>query len=150
MRSSGSGRKRDRLPNEILQYHIYIFFNFFKVSYTALWPSLEGVGEASLANMDQTSGILQVWYLLLEGLAGATMTCPRRYQPQALDTLFSLLRSLPDCPGKTSTSDKNMWTVKAANWHSAINFIIHYNLNRKYLWLRLYETFQVRCLACIV
>ncbi|KAK3879353.1 hypothetical protein Pcinc_016070 [Petrolisthes cinctipes] len=70
-----------------------------KVLYTALWPSLEGVGEVSLANMDQTSGILQVWYLLLEGLAGATMTCPRRYQPQALDTLFSLLRSLPDCPG---------------------------------------------------
>lgn len=69
-----------------------------KVSYQALWPSASNQ-EVTLMMLDHSSGILQVWYLLLEGLAGATMTCPRRYQPQALDTLFTLLRSLPDCPG---------------------------------------------------
>ncbi|XP_042241028.1 brefeldin A-inhibited guanine nucleotide-exchange protein 3-like isoform X2 [Homarus americanus] len=72
-----------------------------KVSYMPLWPSLDYASGFSLASMDRSSGILQVWYLLLEGLVGATMTCPRRYQPQVLDTLFSLLRSLPDCPGPT-------------------------------------------------
>ncbi|KAK7001067.1 hypothetical protein SK128_020780, partial [Halocaridina rubra] len=69
-----------------------------KVSYGPLWPSLDNVRSMSLVETDAHSGILQVWFLLLEGLAGATMTCPRRYQPQALDTLFSLLRALPDCP----------------------------------------------------
>ncbi|XP_047502292.1 brefeldin A-inhibited guanine nucleotide-exchange protein 3-like isoform X2 [Penaeus chinensis] len=69
-----------------------------KISYQALWPSASNQ-EVTLMMLDHSSGILQVWYLLLEGLAGATMTCPRRYQPQALDTLFTLLRSLPDCPG---------------------------------------------------
>ncbi|XP_066949043.1 brefeldin A-inhibited guanine nucleotide-exchange protein 3 isoform X1 [Macrobrachium rosenbergii] len=71
-----------------------------KVSYGPLWPSLKSEESISLAAMDHgNSGILHVWYLLLEGLAGATMTCPRRYQPHTLDTLFSLLRSLPDSPG---------------------------------------------------
>ncbi|XP_045615029.1 brefeldin A-inhibited guanine nucleotide-exchange protein 3 isoform X2 [Procambarus clarkii] len=72
-----------------------------EVSYAPLWPSHNCPKGIYLASMDRSSGILQVWYLLLEGLAGATMTCPRRYQPQVLDTLFSLLRSLPDCPGST-------------------------------------------------
>ncbi|XP_037082195.1 brefeldin A-inhibited guanine nucleotide-exchange protein 3-like [Pollicipes pollicipes] len=53
----------------------------------------------ALEQLDNASGILRVWYLLLEGLAGATATCPRRHQPQTMETLFTLLRSLANRPG---------------------------------------------------
>ncbi|XP_067003777.2 brefeldin A-inhibited guanine nucleotide-exchange protein 3 [Anabrus simplex] len=54
---------------------------------------------ATLDSMDRPSGVLRVWFVLLEGLASATMTCPRRFQPHALDTLFQLLRDLLHTPG---------------------------------------------------
>ncbi|XP_043191438.1 brefeldin A-inhibited guanine nucleotide-exchange protein 3-like [Amphibalanus amphitrite] len=60
--------------------------------------AVEG-GVTELQELDNASGILRVWYLLLEGLAGATATCARRHQPQTMETLFSLLRSLADQPG---------------------------------------------------
>ncbi|XP_014227579.1 brefeldin A-inhibited guanine nucleotide-exchange protein 3 [Trichogramma pretiosum] len=54
---------------------------------------------ASLQALDQPSGVLGVWYSLIEGLASATMICPRAYQPHALETLFHLLRSTLETPG---------------------------------------------------
>ncbi|KAH6929002.1 hypothetical protein HPB50_022379 [Hyalomma asiaticum] len=53
----------------------------------------------SLAELDQPTGVLHVWFLLLEGLAGAVATCPRRYQPHTIDTLFQMLRGLREVPG---------------------------------------------------
>ncbi|GLG94562.1 LOW QUALITY PROTEIN: uncharacterized protein GBIM_01757, partial [Gryllus bimaculatus] len=54
---------------------------------------------ATLDSLDKPSGVLRVWFVLLEGLASATTTCPRRFQPHALDTLFQLLRELLHTPG---------------------------------------------------
>ncbi|XP_071870821.1 brefeldin A-inhibited guanine nucleotide-exchange protein 3 isoform X3 [Bombus fervidus] len=55
----------------------------------------------TLQSMDKPSGILRVWYILIEGLASATMICPKRYQPHALETLFHLLRDTLNVPGPT-------------------------------------------------
>ncbi|XP_076390499.1 brefeldin A-inhibited guanine nucleotide-exchange protein 3 isoform X1 [Megachile rotundata] len=53
----------------------------------------------TLQSMDKPSGILRVWYILIEGLASATMICPKRYQPHTLETLFHLLRDTLNIPG---------------------------------------------------
>ncbi|XP_024942475.1 brefeldin A-inhibited guanine nucleotide-exchange protein 3 isoform X2 [Cephus cinctus] len=53
----------------------------------------------TLQSMDKPSGILRVWYILIEGLASATMICPRKYQPHTLETLFHLLRDTLNVPG---------------------------------------------------
>ncbi|EEC06539.1 hypothetical protein IscW_ISCW004487, partial [Ixodes scapularis] len=52
----------------------------------------------SLEELDRPTGVLHVWFLLLEGLAGAVATCPRKYQPHTIDTLFQMLRGLRDVP----------------------------------------------------
>jgi brefeldin A-inhibited guanine nucleotide-exchange protein 3 len=36
---------------------------------------------------------------LIEGLASATMVCPKKYQPHSLETLFHLLRNTLSTPG---------------------------------------------------
>ncbi|XP_076076319.1 brefeldin A-inhibited guanine nucleotide-exchange protein 3-like isoform X2 [Mytilus galloprovincialis] len=56
------------------------------------------VGE-SLESLDNESGILHVWFLMIDGLAGSVACCPKTYQPETLDMLFDLLRSLHDIPG---------------------------------------------------
>ncbi|CAK9833529.1 Brefeldin A-inhibited guanine nucleotide-exchange protein 3 [Anthophora retusa] len=55
----------------------------------------------TLQSMDKPSGILRVWYILIEGLASATMICPKRYQPHTLETLLHLLRDTLNVPGPT-------------------------------------------------
>ncbi|XP_063717969.1 brefeldin A-inhibited guanine nucleotide-exchange protein 3-like isoform X3 [Symsagittifera roscoffensis] len=45
------------------------------------------------------TGIVRVWYLLLEGLTGAVTTCPKEYQPQTLGLLFELLKAATEIPG---------------------------------------------------
>ncbi|KAF2345286.1 hypothetical protein FHG87_023958, partial [Trinorchestia longiramus] len=67
----------------------------------ALWPlgeqvSLSAVCEA--CDGCRSRGLL-VWYSLLSGLAGTVMICQPRCQPHVLDTLFSLMRTLPQQPG---------------------------------------------------
>ncbi|ESO87248.1 hypothetical protein LOTGIDRAFT_229359 [Lottia gigantea] len=52
-----------------------------------------------LDDLDNPSGILHVWYLLLDGLATSISSCPKTFQPQTLQTLFELLRSAADVPG---------------------------------------------------
>ena len=52
----------------------------------------------SVTAMDD-SGILRVWYLLLDVLATTTITCSRKFQLQALDTLFEVLHSACAVPG---------------------------------------------------
>ncbi len=52
----------------------------------------------SITAMDD-SGILRVWYLMLDVLTTTVITCPRKYQLQALDTLFDVLHSVSSVPG---------------------------------------------------
>ncbi|XP_034951674.1 brefeldin A-inhibited guanine nucleotide-exchange protein 3 [Chelonus insularis] len=69
-----------------------------EVSYELL-SKLDKTQTITLQSMEKPSGILRVWYLLIEGLASATMICPRRYQPHTLETLFHLLRDVLNVPG---------------------------------------------------
>ncbi|XP_014680375.1 PREDICTED: brefeldin A-inhibited guanine nucleotide-exchange protein 3-like, partial [Priapulus caudatus] len=59
------------------------------------------IATATLESLDNSTGILRVWFLLLEGLAGAAVTCPRAYQPHTLELLFSLLQESAEVPGVT-------------------------------------------------
>ncbi|XP_014477513.1 PREDICTED: brefeldin A-inhibited guanine nucleotide-exchange protein 3 isoform X1 [Dinoponera quadriceps] len=70
-------------------------------SYDVLTPLIDKDAHSivTLQSMDKPSGILRVWYILIEGLASATMICPRRYQPHTLETLFHLLRDTLNVPG---------------------------------------------------
>ncbi|XP_066597342.1 brefeldin A-inhibited guanine nucleotide-exchange protein 3 [Prorops nasuta] len=64
-----------------------------------LSPFEKNTPVTTLQSMDKPSGILRVWYILIEGLATATMICPKRYQPHTLETLFHLLRDTLNVPG---------------------------------------------------
>lgn len=66
--------------------------------YQPLWPLPSDA--SSLDAVDQASGVLRVLFMLLEGLASATVTCPRKFQPHTLDALFQLLRDLIHVPGQ--------------------------------------------------
>jgi hypothetical protein len=68
------------------------------ISYKPLDPT-ENLTTRSLDIMDCGSGVLHVWHLLIEGLAGCCTYSSRKYQPHCLDTLFGMLRSLMDVPG---------------------------------------------------
>ena len=54
----------------------------------------------SLEDLDNTTGVLHVWFLVLEGLATTVATAPKHYQPQTLEMLFTLLRSASQVPGE--------------------------------------------------
>ena len=54
----------------------------------------------SLEDLDNHTGVLHVWFLVLEGLATTASTAPKNYQPQTLEMLFNLLRSAAQVPGK--------------------------------------------------
>ena len=53
----------------------------------------------TLEDLDNQTGILHVWFLMLEGLSGALSACPKSYQPQTMEALFELLRSASQVPG---------------------------------------------------
>lgn len=53
---------------------------------------------ASIASIDDT-GVLRVWFLLLEGLTKVVAQCPCKFQPQTLEVLFDILRSITTVPG---------------------------------------------------
>lgn len=55
--------------------------------------------SVTLDAIDRPSGILHVWFLLLEGLVGAVSTCDRKHQPYTMEALFVQLRSLMEIPG---------------------------------------------------
>ena len=52
-----------------------------------------------LDQLDNNTGVLHVWFLVLDGLANTVSNCPKNYQPQTLEVLFSLLRSASTTPG---------------------------------------------------
>ncbi|XP_023223516.1 brefeldin A-inhibited guanine nucleotide-exchange protein 3-like [Centruroides sculpturatus] len=57
------------------------------------------LNEVMPNELDHPTGILRVWFLLLEGLAGAVATCPKKYQPHTMEMLFSMLHNLKEVPG---------------------------------------------------
>ena len=94
--------------------------------------------STSITAIDDT-GILRVWFLLLEGLTNAVVQCPRKYQPQTLEVLFDILRSVTTVPGpnfsiyavthlllpmlqswvKRGNRSRNYWESTAANFKHA-------------------------------
>ncbi|XP_077863151.1 brefeldin A-inhibited guanine nucleotide-exchange protein 3-like [Saccoglossus kowalevskii] len=84
-------------------FHGAIVTSALRDSKTKKFTAQDSVEEllapVSIRNMDDESGIIRVWFLLLEGLTGAVSTCPRNYQPQTLELLFDLLRSITTIPG---------------------------------------------------
>jgi len=59
-----------------------------------------GYRATSLGQLDKPTGVLRVWFLVLEGLTNTVSACTRNYQPQILQTLFDLLRSAAEVPGQ--------------------------------------------------
>ncbi|XP_069142688.1 brefeldin A-inhibited guanine nucleotide-exchange protein 3-like isoform X2 [Argopecten irradians] len=57
--------------------------------------------EDTLESMDNQSGILHVWFLVVDGLAGSVASCPKIYQSDTLEMLFSILKSTANIPGPT-------------------------------------------------
>ena len=53
---------------------------------------------SSIVAIDDT-GILRVWFLLLEGLTSNVASSPRRFQPMIIELLFDILRSITSVPG---------------------------------------------------
>ena len=56
----------------------------------------------SLADMDNKSGVLHVWFLLLDGLVSSVNRCPKAVQSHTLNTLINLLKSAANVPGEPS------------------------------------------------
>lgn len=55
---------------------------------------------ASLDSVDKPSGVLRVWFLLLEGLYSAAISANSDFQPFLLDLLYSGVEKLLDDPGE--------------------------------------------------
>lgn len=53
----------------------------------------------SLNELDNHTGVLRVWFLVLEGLAGTVTACLKSHQSQTLEMFFDLLKSTADYPG---------------------------------------------------
>ncbi len=66
-------------------------------------PEDDLFAPVAIETVDDESGIIRVWFLLLEGLTGAVSMCPKQHQPQTLELLFELLRSVLSVPGKLNT-----------------------------------------------
>jgi len=69
------------------------------VSYRSL-GTVGDPGCTDLADLDNASGVLRVWYLLVEGLMTAVEFHTDQSRPHVLDTLFLQLHDLLTCPGK--------------------------------------------------
>ncbi|KAL1497847.1 hypothetical protein ABEB36_008734 [Hypothenemus hampei] len=53
----------------------------------------------TLANLDRHSGVLKVYYILIDGLASAVMLSSTKNQPFVIESLFKLLRDIMTNPG---------------------------------------------------
>ncbi|CAL8360738.1 unnamed protein product, partial [Boreogadus saida] len=62
-------------------------------------PSREDGLDSVLQEVDDGTGLIQVWILLLEQLTAAVSNCPRQHQAPTLQLLFTLLRELTCVPG---------------------------------------------------
>ncbi|KAG8200080.1 hypothetical protein JTE90_001936 [Oedothorax gibbosus] len=61
-------------------------------------PEIKDISP-SLQSLEKHTGIIHVWFLLLEGLAGTLSTCPKQYQSATMETLFRMLTNIKETPG---------------------------------------------------
>lgn len=52
-----------------------------------------------LDELDKSSGVLKVWFLLLDGLTNSLIVCPVVHQCMILQTIFKLFKQLKQSPG---------------------------------------------------
>ncbi|XP_043367007.1 brefeldin A-inhibited guanine nucleotide-exchange protein 3 isoform X9 [Dermochelys coriacea] len=96
--------------------------------------------ECALSDLEDDSGLINVWIILLEELTTAISNCPRQHQPPTLDLLFELLRDVAKIPGPgfgiyvvvhlllptmslwlhRSHGDHSYWDAASANFKHAI------------------------------
>ncbi|EDO36388.1 predicted protein [Nematostella vectensis] len=101
--------------------------------------TISATSAATITSIDDT-GILRVWYLLLEGLTNAVSHCPRRYQPQTLEVLFDILRSITTVPG----ANFSIYTVTNLLLPMLRNWVYRGERNRHY-WESTAANFKHAC-----
>ena len=90
--------QRDALRNQVLEK-----LSFPEDGVSVVVP--EGVQPVlsyqcvTMEDLDNHTGVLHVWFLVIEGMASTVVACPKNYQPQILETLFSIMRSASQVPG---------------------------------------------------
>lgn len=69
----------------------------YMISYKALNVSDEEL--RNINELDKASGVLKVWFLLLDGLTNSLIVCPVAHQCMILQTIFKLFKQLKQSPG---------------------------------------------------
>ncbi|XP_049546129.1 brefeldin A-inhibited guanine nucleotide-exchange protein 3 [Anopheles darlingi] len=69
-----------------------------RISYRALHIDRESEIRR-LDELDRPSGVLKVWFLLLDGLTNSLIVCPIAHQSPILQSIFKIFKQLPVSPG---------------------------------------------------
>ncbi|XP_055842958.1 brefeldin A-inhibited guanine nucleotide-exchange protein 3 [Episyrphus balteatus] len=67
------------------------------ISYRSLHIDKDAITK--IDEMDKSSGVLKVWFLLLDGLTNSLIVCPNSHQAPILQTIFKLFKNLTTSPG---------------------------------------------------
>lgn len=67
------------------------------ISYRSLHIDKESITK--IDDLDKTSGVLKVWFLLLDGLTNSLIVCPSLHQAPILQTILKLFKNLANSPG---------------------------------------------------
>lgn len=69
----------------------------YMISYRSLHIDKESITK--LDELDKSSGVLKIWFLLLDGLTNSLIVCPTAHQASIIQTIFKSFRNLISCPG---------------------------------------------------
>ncbi|XP_023167632.2 brefeldin A-inhibited guanine nucleotide-exchange protein 3 isoform X1 [Drosophila hydei] len=69
----------------------------YMISYRSLHIDKDTI--VKIDEMDKPSGVLKVWFLLLDGLTNSLIVCPYSHQAPILQTIFKLFKNLMSTPG---------------------------------------------------
>lgn len=69
----------------------------YMISYRSLHIDKDTI--VKIDEMDKPSGVLKVWFLLLDGLTNSLIVCPYSHQAPILQTIFKLFKNLLSSPG---------------------------------------------------
>ncbi|XP_032597271.1 brefeldin A-inhibited guanine nucleotide-exchange protein 3 isoform X2 [Drosophila grimshawi] len=69
----------------------------YMISYRSLHIDKDTI--VKIDEMDKPSGVLKVWFLLLDGLTNSLIVCPYSHQAPILQTIFKLFKNLLNSPG---------------------------------------------------
>ncbi|XP_058064103.1 brefeldin A-inhibited guanine nucleotide-exchange protein 3 [Anopheles bellator] len=67
------------------------------ISYRSLHIDKESI--CKIDELDKPSGVLKVWFLLLDGLTNSLIVCPIAHQSSILQSIFKIFKSLLQSPG---------------------------------------------------